>query len=43
MTTPDSNTPSNRVPKTEPSRPGIKFVLSVVAVLVIVAIVIIRN
>jgi hypothetical protein len=43
MTAPDSNTPANRVPQTEPSRPGIKFVLCIVAVLVVVAIVIIRN
>lgn len=43
MSAPDSNTPSNRVPETEPSRPGIKFLLCVIAALVVVAIVIIRN
>ncbi len=43
MAAPDSNSPSYRVPPTTPSRPGIKFVLSIVAVLVIVAIVVIRS
>jgi hypothetical protein len=43
MTAPDSHTPSNRVPQTEPSRPGIKFVFCVILALVVVAIVIIRN
>jgi len=43
MSSPDSNTPAYRVPPTTPSRPGIKFVICVVAALVVVAIVVINN
>jgi hypothetical protein len=43
MSSPNSNTPTYRVPPTTPSRPGIKFVICVVAALVVVAIVVINN
>lgn len=43
MSAPDSNTPAYRVPPTTPSRPGIKFVLCVIAALIVLAIVVIKN